>query len=242
MPLPEFNSYTDRVLTHIKFRYDHEGIRQELNEHLEDMTEDYMSEGMTENEAVSMAVLNMGDPDEIGEELNKAHSPLLGIVWLAAKWLAGAVVLFSLFSFVFYAVNIIGNITRDYDDRQDAEIVYTVQVGEKFLIDDMNLRIDEAVYYDDNTLEVRYMTWDRPFSDSISWSFHIGSECFYDEKGNSYFSGSGGSGGGPFTKHYTRIEDFPADAEKLIVDYDFNGRKVYCEIPLKEGAVYEADK
>ena len=174
MPLPEFKNYTDRVLNHIKFRYDHKDIRQELNEHLEDMTEDYMSEGMTENEAVSMAVLNMGDPDEIGEELNKAHSPLLGIVWLAAKWLAGAVVLFSLFSFVFYAVNIIGNITRDYDDRQDAEIVYTVQVGEKFLIDDMNLRIDEAVYYDDNTLEVRYMTWDRPFSDSISWSFHIG--------------------------------------------------------------------
>lgn len=244
MPSPEIDNFTNRVVRHIKFSYDRDSVRQELEEHIKDMIDDYTDEGMSVAEAVSVAILNMGDADELGRELDKAHNFALGVVWLTTKIIAVIAVIIMAWSFIINGANAAHNIFRGYDDShaEQANVVYSVEVGEKFMLDDMRLVLDEVIYYDDGQLEVRYKTWNKPFSDSVNWTFDLNYDCFHDEKGNTVFGAGGFSGGGPINRHQSYLRDFPANAEKLIVDYDYYGRKIYCEIPLGEGAVYEADK
>ena len=44
-------------------------------------------EEISREEAERRAIAAMGDPEEIGEALNREHSPLLGWLWLISKWL-----------------------------------------------------------------------------------------------------------------------------------------------------------
>ena len=92
----ERDAFIDKVLSHVKFKFDHEAIREELEEHMEDMLEDFKEEGMDSKEAMASVVLHMGDPDEIGEQLNKAHKPLLGTIWLLSKTAAIIMIVLSL--------------------------------------------------------------------------------------------------------------------------------------------------
>ena len=232
----ERDAFIDKVLSHVKFKFDHEAIREELEEHMEDMLEDFKEEGMDSKEAMASAVLHMGDPDEIGEQLNKAHKPLLGTIWLLSKTAAIIMIVITIISVIGSGVNIISNLTDDYDmdKRYYGNVLYTVEVGERFKIDDLNIVIDELIYYDKEAIEIRYRMWDDPFSRSISWTFSFNYDCFTDEDGNKYMSGGGGGGGGAVRRYQSYIEGFPYDAEKFIIDYDYNGRKIYCEIPLTE--------
>ena len=66
------------MLGRVRFKYDHEAIRQELEEHIDDLTEELKDEGLESGDALTSAILHMGDPEEIGREMDKAHSPALG--------------------------------------------------------------------------------------------------------------------------------------------------------------------
>lgn len=238
MPFPEINDFIDKVLGHVKFSYDHENIRQELQEHIEDMMDDLCGNGISEAEAVSLAVINMGNPDDIGKELNKVHNPVLGFVWFISRKIAAVIIAILLVEAVSDGYSFIRSLVDGYGVTQSkGEVVYSVKSGYETMLDDMHIKIDEVVYYDDETMEVRYITWKSPFATSIDWTFNLSTNCFYDEKGNNYFSSGGGSGPGPIFKHQMFLEDFPKTAEKLIIDYDYNGRVIYCEIPLKGRAV-----
>ena len=81
-----------RMLGYVKFSYDHENIRQELQEHIEDMMDDLCGNGMSEAEAVSLAVINMGNPDDIGKELNKAHNSVLGFMWFISRQIVAVII------------------------------------------------------------------------------------------------------------------------------------------------------
>lgn len=236
MRFTERDAFIEKVLSHVKFKFDHEAIKEELEEHIEDMLEDLREEGLEGKEAMAAAVLHMGDPDEIGEQLNRAHRPLLGTVWLISKAAAIIMIVLTAISVIWSGVDLIKNLTSDYDmdKRYYGDVVYTVDVGERFKMDDMNIVIDELVYYEKGTMEIRYRMWDDPFSRSIKWTFSFNYDCFTDEDGNKYLSGGGGGGGGPIARYQSYIEGFPYDAEKFIIDYDHNGRKIYCEIPLTE--------
>mgnify|MGYP005805985821 FL=1 len=242
MRLTETDSFIETVLSHVRFGYDHLSIRQELEEHITDMIDDIKSDDISEAEAEHIAILNMGDADEIGAALDKEHSPVLGNIWRVMRAAAVLAVVIFFTSVIFNGFGLIRSLAQDYDVNEElGEPVYTVDVGYKTKIDDRNIKIDELLYYDDGTMEVRYKTWYSLFSTSIDWTFNLGFECFYDEKGNNYFSSGGRSGGGAITRHEIFIVDFPPDAEKFIIDYNYNGRKIYCEIPLKEGASIETE-
>ena len=77
----KWESYLDEVLSFVKFKYDHKAIRRELAEHMTDLKEDLMADGMDEEAAEYMTIAHMGDAEEIGQELNKEHHALLGWVW-----------------------------------------------------------------------------------------------------------------------------------------------------------------
>ena len=53
--------------------------------------------------------------------------------------------------------------------------------------------------------------------------------------GTQYSDSSGGSSAGLISRHYLIVEGFSPEAEKVIINYDYDGRKIYIEVPLKAG-------
>ena len=71
MPLPDnllWDEYLNKVVSHVKFKYDRKEIKWELEEHMEDMYDDFISDGMNEEDAKKAVIDCMGDADEIGKE------------------------------------------------------------------------------------------------------------------------------------------------------------------------------
>ena len=50
-------------------------IAREVEDHIEDQKQAFMAEGMTEEEAEKAAVEEMGDPVEVGVEMDQIHRP-----------------------------------------------------------------------------------------------------------------------------------------------------------------------
>lgn len=81
--------FCSRVCAHVRFSPDHAAITAELTAHLEDHAAALEARGFPSDVAVQQAVDAMGDPEEIGKELDKSHSPFLGWfqIWFrAAVW------------------------------------------------------------------------------------------------------------------------------------------------------------
>lgn len=67
--------YINDVCSQIKLREVHQEIKLELKTHLQEIVDEYLSNGFSENEAVSKAIAQMGSADIVGKQLNKVHKP-----------------------------------------------------------------------------------------------------------------------------------------------------------------------
>ena len=84
MEQPKFK-WCRETIANVRFKPDRDRIWDELIAHIEDRTEDMKSRGYTEEEAETRAVAAMGDPAEVGKQLNAVHKPWLGWLWVASK-------------------------------------------------------------------------------------------------------------------------------------------------------------
>ena len=239
MPLPEktlWDEYLNKVISHVKFKYDRKEIKWELEEHMEDMYDDFISEGMSKEDAEKAVVDCMGDADEIGKELNEAHNRILGNVWRISRIIAIILIILSILPVFVTCLTVIFSLFSSYSYFYDkSQIVSSVKVNQTEKLDDMYLKLEEVILYDNNCVELHYKTWYQPFSSSIRWTFDISSDDITDDLGTEYNGYSGGSSAGIVSKHNMVIDGFPKDATKLIIDYNYCGRKMYFEVPLREG-------
>ena len=77
--------FLQKVKKRVLYVYDRQEIVYELSEHIDDSARDLMQEGMRYDEALELAILQMGDPVEIGKQLNKEHNPIVGYLLLLSK-------------------------------------------------------------------------------------------------------------------------------------------------------------
>lgn len=86
--------FIDIVLGQVKYKKAHRIIQEELQSHIEELTQLHISNGMSEDEAIKKAILKMGDPIAIGKQLHNTHKP-------KTEWsiviLLGAIVLFGVY-------------------------------------------------------------------------------------------------------------------------------------------------
>ncbi|MCI8608871.1 MAG: hypothetical protein HFE73_04430 [Firmicutes bacterium] len=80
-------SWLDAVLHEVRFLPDRQKIRRELQEHIEDYMEDHMEGSESESRLQEEALLAMGEPVELGRQLNRQHKPWLGWLWLGSEFL-----------------------------------------------------------------------------------------------------------------------------------------------------------
>lgn len=71
------NSYVEQVCKHVKAKDVHPDIQLEMKSHLEDLVEDKLREGLSQEEATHQALTQMGNPDQIGKQLHAAHKPVM---------------------------------------------------------------------------------------------------------------------------------------------------------------------
>lgn len=71
----EVSNFLHTVTEEIKYSKVHKIISQELESHIEDLKDDFIKEGMEENKAYTKALECMGNPINIGQDLNKTHRP-----------------------------------------------------------------------------------------------------------------------------------------------------------------------
>lgn len=69
----EFNKFVNEVCSQIKCSEVHSEIKNELISHLEEIQEEYLSQGATCDEATKQAIAHMGDSEKIGFDLNKVY-------------------------------------------------------------------------------------------------------------------------------------------------------------------------
>lgn len=69
------DSFLCDVCSHIQYKGIHSEVKEELSQHIEELKESYIGEGLSEDEAMKKAVFDMGSASEIGQKLNKQHKP-----------------------------------------------------------------------------------------------------------------------------------------------------------------------
>lgn len=119
---PKFK-WCREVTEQVRFKPDRNKIWDELMDHIEDRAEDMKCRGYTEEEAESRAVSAMGDPAEVGRQLNAVHKPWLGWLWIVSKVLV-IVLLVTALTFV-------PGIVENYKDELESEREDWVGFGEE---------------------------------------------------------------------------------------------------------------
>lgn len=238
MRSPDWEKYVKDILSHVKFKYDHNDIYFEIMEHMEDLYDDLVNEGIDENEAIKLTVEYMGDSEEIGKALNKEHNPFVGWIYRILKYciillvILNIIPVFTLVASIFLSIHsffwINGNI-----EEEGKNIAITQEIGETRKIDSTYVFFDKLIRYDNGDIKIIYSIFQNPFSFGTKWTNgNIGK--VYDEDNNEY-SFNGGIGGGSYYSYYeNNIYDFPENAEKFIIKYDYNGRKYIVEIPMEK--------
>ena len=87
--------YLKTLTDQIRCKMAREAVRDELLCHIEDQKAAFISEGMEQDEAEDAAVLEMGDPVETGNEMDRIHRPKMAwgmIALIAALSIVGYVV------------------------------------------------------------------------------------------------------------------------------------------------------
>ena len=92
-------NYIEKVTEQIRCKRALPLVTKELEDHIEDQKSDYMAEGMNATEAEEEAVRSMGDPIEVGVEMDRIHRPkmawkMIGLIGLLN--LTGLILLYLL--------------------------------------------------------------------------------------------------------------------------------------------------
>lgn len=77
--------FLQRVSKQVQYVFDRKDIEEELNQHIEDSILDMVDDGIQYLDAEKIAIQQMGNPIEIGIQLNKEHHPLVGYLLLLSR-------------------------------------------------------------------------------------------------------------------------------------------------------------
>lgn len=86
----------------IRFAPDRKAVDRELTAHIEDLQKKYEGQGLSPYDAEMKATEEMGDPEDIAEELGRLHKPYFGWLWRLSQWILGITVVIAAFTVIPY--------------------------------------------------------------------------------------------------------------------------------------------
>ncbi|WP_366923088.1 permease prefix domain 1-containing protein [Metallumcola ferriviriculae] len=231
MPSSKRDKFLEEVLCYVKFPFDREEIKSELECHLSDKMNYYNEQGYDEEKAEQLAISDMGDAKEIGTELNKQHNSFLGWVWAITTVM---MVLFAAWNLYILGGPLVSNLfSSPVNGIPKSDVVYKIDVDKRVKLDDTVINFTDVIYEKNGDMNISYEYYDSKLW-GTGWSFGgIGNVT--DNLGNEYYEGSSYGRGGIKTKVRRTLENFSKKAGTLIISYDRYNRTYRVEIPLKTG-------
>ena len=83
--MAKFDHWCDEVVRLVRFKPDRPAIATELRHHYEDSVQDYLRIGFEEKLAEDRALRDLGDAEEVGRAMDRAHKLWLGRLWQASR-------------------------------------------------------------------------------------------------------------------------------------------------------------
>ncbi len=123
MFLLQIKEFLDSVCEQIKYKPIRQEISEEIENHIEELKESYIADGLDEKIAEKQAIQQMGNAKEIGKELNKIHKPKLD--W---KLLAISVILIC-FGFLVAFIKTSNTLTEDLGANYFVKYLLFVGMG-----------------------------------------------------------------------------------------------------------------
>ncbi len=203
----KWEDYIDEVLSFVKFKYEHKAIRRELAEHMEDMKEDLMAEGMNEVAA------------EIGRALDQEHGAVLGWIWRITRALAILLIVVNFMPLFHLVGGMAGGLFQKYEPQSESAEVWHMELDRGYQVYDDTLILEDIYYYEDGTLTVIYRTKYKPFAKSIHWSSMISLGLFTEEGDKLPKGGGGFKNGGYNGIGWQSQQDVPREAKWLEIYY-----------------------
>lgn len=93
--MEDFQKWCDMAVEQVRFKPDRAAIRKELSDHYMDHYQDLRRLEFPQELAMSRALKAMGDAEEVGRGLNRAHKPWLGWLWLVSRYLAAVILMIT---------------------------------------------------------------------------------------------------------------------------------------------------
>lgn len=188
----------------IHFIFDRDSVEQEISQHIEDSIADLMSDGYKRLEAEKIAVEQMGDPIEIGKQLNEEHHPLLGYLWVASNVVLAILIIPAMILFGSFAYNLYQLATPT--TVENSEIIIDLDI--EFDIRTHYVKLDYICVNEDNEYLITYRGYNNFLYSRAGWS----SDLFFvkNEYGEYWETGGGYSQGPVGTFGYNKFE-WPED-------------------------------
>lgn len=238
MSIQPFNEFCDRVCLMIRWKAARGPVADELAAHLEDHAAALMERGTPEEEAAQRALEAMGDPEELGRQLNRAHPPLLCFSVLVTNIILA--LLLAVFSFAL--VSQMWNAVAQC--RQDREFFQEVTADQQLHPMDEWVEIDGLRLHFFAASRDEYMThvyfsqhpdsgWLPNNSTRLDMDIvqNVPGNVFYrfvDDKGRSYRARL-------YSLDFTLLEQLPDDVERLWLEGDVFNHTFRVEIPMDWG-------
>lgn len=139
-------SWLDTAVSGIRFGPDRRAVRCELEGHIEDKTADFQRifPDIPEEEARERALAEMGDAQELKEELARVHRPWLGWLWTASRWALWV----TLLALNLFALGIRPDFDNSLRGRSGTEIYGPVRDGAQARLGQYTFRITAAACLD----------------------------------------------------------------------------------------------
>lgn len=215
----KWEDYINEVLSFVKFKYDHKAIRRELTEHMEDLREDLLAEGMDEAAAAYMTVAYMGDAAEIGKALDKEHGTVLGWIWRITRALVILLALATCMPLLDLFTSTLNNYFEAYEPQSESAEVWHMELDREYQVYDYTLILEDVYYYEDGTMSVVYRTKYAPFMKTIFWGTSI-TVGVLDKNGEEISNGGGAYKMGGYNGiGWQNLRDVPQDAKWLEISY-----------------------
>lgn len=226
--------FITNVCKEIKYKKARNKISEELKNHIEDHAYDLMDNGVDEEVAYMQSIEAMGNPKEIGKNLNKQHRPYVGWLLNITNIIIGMICFFLGFIII---LGVIGSFDHSgYPNKND--IKYSAKLKQEDKIDTVTITMKQIILDKNNGAYIILNEYHSLFEKNY-WVNNWGAGSFniYDDLGNKYTTQTGQGSNSMFgsRRNLIFIENLNSKAQKIILDYDHYNRHMRFEIKLSGG-------
>ena len=226
-----------QVLNEVKFGYDQPEIKAELEEHIYERSQWLLEKGMSAEDAEDEAVRIIGDPKELGKQLNMIHNQWVGLIWIYTT----IIMFFTVAVAVVFGLQSIGPaLAQRYEEiRDDAagigKLKYHVECDETLFLNDYSISFTD-VYCQEYAGDSYILTIFYEHKGDAGKEFYkyLDEKTFLDENGNPYAKQTKDGNGLIFSarEKYAIMSMPDLSQDCIYIDYSIFGQEATGRIDL----------